>query len=63
MQLQQLQQLHQLRKNQITMVQVMVMVEPQQLQRKQLQHQETLAEMEMVTVADVKSFSQVQVKS
>ena len=44
------------------MVQVMVMVEPQQLQRKQLQHQETLAEMEMVTVVDVKSFFQVQVK-
>ena len=33
-----------------------------QLQSHQLQHQETLAEMEMVTVADAKSFSQVQVK-
>ena len=28
----------------------------------QLQHQENLAEMEMVTVADAKPFSQVQVK-
>ena len=40
----------------------MVMVEPQQLQRKQLQHQETLAVTVMVTVADAKSFFQVQVK-
>ena len=29
----------------------------------QLQHQETLAGMQMVTVVDAKSFSQVQVKS
>ena len=39
---------------------------PQQQRNLQLQHllhQETLVEMEMVTVADAKSFSQVQVKS
>ena len=57
------------------MVQVKVMVEPPQPRQQknlsenevkpppQLQHQETLAEMQMVTVMDVKPFSQVQVKS
>ena len=34
-----------------------------QVRMVQPQHQETLAEMQMVTVVDAKSFSQVQVKS